>query len=241
MRASVFQLTIITMLFAGNAWSHDNAQACGTTAANSPALEAARSELKERPKSVPVRVDLADKLVGVGCYDEAVHTLEDGLKLFPNDRHLQTKLRTAKSFIGEREYLDKQPVAAAGTDAAFLRAQLRCKQIGDLAACDQAILAKPNEAALWAAKGDAFLKEKRAREALVAFNRAQQLNAVAPSDIDVTSRVNAAQALLAVQSPPSIASSISPRDLAPLPAERIASASPPVAKHSNVEPASRSN
>jgi tetratricopeptide (TPR) repeat protein len=184
---------------------------------------------------------LADKLIGIGCYDEAVHILEDGSKLFPSDRSLQARLRTARSFVGEREYLDKQvDGTAAMTDAAFLRLQLRCKQIGDLQACDQALTAKPGDAAIWAAKGDALLKEKRSREALVAFNRAKQV--AQGTDIDVTSRVNAALALLVAQNPPAIAPVSKPATVAvaqtPI---RTAAVTPPAPRFSNIEPVTRSN
>src|SRR5262245_58599313 len=93
---------------AAGAQAHDGAASCNNEAAKQPAFESARAEVKQKPKSPGVRIDLADRLLGIGCYDEAVHLLEDGVKLLPNDRNLQTKLKTAKSFIEEREQLAKK-------------------------------------------------------------------------------------------------------------------------------------
>jgi tetratricopeptide (TPR) repeat protein len=229
---------MLAMLYVGTALGHENTLACDAAAAGKPAIEAARNELKQKPKSVGTRTDLSDLLVGVGCYDEAVHVLEDGLKLIPNERTFQARLRTARSFIGEREYLEKVPALGTETSAAtVLRLELRCRQFAELPACETALASKPNDATLWAAKGDALLKDKRSQDALVAFNRAAQVSAAYPqtSEIDLTSKISAARALLAAQSPPVIA------PVKPAP-ERVASVQPqPTRKYSNIEPAGRSN
>jgi predicted Zn-dependent protease len=244
--ASVAALAILS---GDGAWSHENTLNCDPAAAKKPAIERARNDVKEKPKSIGARTDLTDLLVGVGCYDEAVHVLEDGLKLSPDDKTLQSHLRTARSFIGERKYLENLPVSSGTTARAeSLRAQLRCKQVGDVQACDQAITASPNDAALWAAKGDALLKEKRSREALLTFNRAKQVSASFPqaTDIDLTSRINAAQAMLAAQSPPAIApvmpTTDAPRKSVSAPTAAVAAAPVRVARtYSNLEPAGRSH
>jgi len=233
-------------LLHGSAWAHENALNCNSVAAKQPSIEGARAELQQKPKSVSVRMSLSDLLVGIGCYDEAVHVLEDGVKLYPSDRSLHTRLRTARSFIGEQQYLDKQPAVSGASNAAFLRAELRCKQIGDILACDEAVAMRPNDAALWAAKGDALLKDKRSEEALLAFTRASQANAsVAPSaQVDVTARVSAAKALLAMQSPTVVEGKPASPVAVPVAQAtvRTANAKLQVARtYSNVEPASRSN
>jgi len=241
------------VLFASAAWPHDHAHGCEAAASKEPALEAARAEVKQKPRASNLRAGLADRLIAIGCYDEAVIVLEEGLKFEPGDRGLQTRLRTARSFIGEREFLKQQPApAAVVSEAVLVRLQVRCKTVADLQACEQALANKPNDAALWAAKGDALLKEKRAQEALAAFNRARQVSATFPQDApDLTARFNAAQAMLATQKPPSIAPSKAPVRTAvvtpatqppPNAAVRVASAPAPVTKrYSNIEPPSRSN
>jgi predicted Zn-dependent protease len=136
--------------------------------------------------------------------------------------------------------------SSASGKAELLRAQLRCKQVGDVQACDQALAGAPNDAALWAAKGDALLKEKRSREALLTFNRAKQVNASFPqaTEVDLTSRINAAQALLAAQSPPAIVRAgptIEATRTTP-PASVVQPAPVRVARtYSNIEPPGRSH
>lgn len=230
------QLTLIAgaLLFSSGAWAHDGAASCKSDVAKQPAFEKARAEVRQKPRSVGTRTDLADALLEIGCYDEAVHLLEDGVKLLPNDRNLQTRLKTAKSYVEEREHQDNNASApVVASEAVFLRYQLRCKQIGDPAACDQAIGIKPTDVSLFTAKGDALLKERRPKEALLAFNRAKQL---AGTDAEFSSRINAAQAMLAAESPPAIAQKA---PAAPTPVRTAAVAPSP--RYSNIEPASRSN
>lgn len=251
MRTSLMAALLPMMLCASHAWSHDTTPSCGSAGAKQPSIDGARTELKHKPNSLSLRMRLADKLIDVGCYDEAVYVLEDGAMLYPADRDLQSRLKTARSFIGEREYLGKQPAANDGSEAAFLRAQLRCVQFGDLTACEQALANKPNDIALWVAKGDALLKEKRSRDAMLAFTRARQVNEAVDQvpEVDLISRINAAQALLAVQNPPSIAplKSVLNRGSAPTqtppPTTNIAPGSTQrfARAYSNLDPAGRSH
>jgi predicted Zn-dependent protease len=227
----------LSLFTAGTAWAHETKLNCTAAAAAQPAIESARTELGQKPKNAALRSSFADNLIGIGCYDEAVHVLEDGLKLDPSDKKLETRLKTARSFIGEREYLDKQPAKSA-SGAEFLRFQLRCKQFGEVQACDQALGLEPNDATLWAAKGDALLKERRSQDALTAFNRAKQVSVTSGqvADLDIASRINTAQAMLAAQRPPSIVQAgtgtAPPVRTAARPQSRI---------YSNIEPAGRSN
>src|SRR5262245_19650308 len=112
MRATLL-LAIVPALYLSTVQAHEGGATCDASAAKQPQIEAARGKLKAKPKSTGLRTNLAAQLIELGCYDEAVHLLEDGVKLSPNDRNLQTRLKTARSFIGEREYLDQQ----AGTRA----------------------------------------------------------------------------------------------------------------------------
>lgn len=254
MRAHLYEIVLsglLATLYAADASAHDGARNCDAATLAQPSIERARAELKQRPRTTSARLTLADLLIEASCYDDAVHFLEEGVELSPNDRTLQTRLRTARSFIGEREYLQSHPATKGDTSEAELRRLLlRCNQIGDSQACDQALAARPNDIALLTAKGDALLKEKRARDALLAFTRAQQVNAtLAPeARVDVTARINAAQALIATQSPPSIAKSrsapSSPTSNDPADREPIRTASvaqQPVRTYSNIQPAGQSN
>jgi len=234
-------------IWSASASAHDGAPTCDAAAANQPAFERARDDLKKNPRAVDTRVDLSDRLIDAGCYDEAVHLLEDGLKVTPNDRTLDTRLRTARSFVSEREYLNSHPVTKNDMGEAELRRfQLRCLQLGDAQACDQALSAKPDDISLMLAKGDALLKAERARDALMTFIRIRQANARLSADarVDVTERINTAQALLGALSPPTI--SQRPRVAASQPAAQQSSArvaaTPSVARtFSNIQLPGQSN
>jgi len=226
----------VVIMHSITARAHDEQSSCEAPAAKSPAIESARADLKRKPKSTSVHMSLADKLIDIGCYDEAVRVLEEGEKLSPADQALQSRLRMARSFVGERDFVSKQPAVAAGSEAEFLRAQLRCKQFGDVQACDVALAGRPNEIAFWIAKGDALLKEKRARDAFLSFNRARLLASAAGTDVDLVARIAAAQTLLAEQSPPAIEKS------KPVPATARVAEVPKLARtYSNVEPFTRSH
>src|SRR5689334_19535501 len=103
MRAHTLAL-LVPLLYVTAAWSHEGGPSCDSKAAQQPAIADARDALKQKPRSLAVRMNLADRLIDSGCYDEAVHVLEDGAQIFPSERNLQTRLRTARSFIKEREF-----------------------------------------------------------------------------------------------------------------------------------------
>lgn len=255
MRAHLYEIVLsglLATLYAVDVSAHDGARSCDATTLAQPSIERARAELKQQPRATSVRLALAERLIEASCYDDAVHLLEEGVELSPNDRAIQTQLRMARSFVGEREYLQTHPATKGDTSEAELRRLLlRCNQIGDAQACDEALAARPNDIALLTAKGDALLKEKRARDALLAFTRAQQVSAtLAPeARVDVTARINAAQTLIATQNPPTIAprtiaqsrSATSPASTARDPIRTASVAPQPVRTYSNIQPAGQSH
>lgn len=251
MRANVYELVLgglLAAFYAADAPAHDGARNCDVATSSQPSIQRARDELKQRPRAASARLALADLLIEASCYDDAVHVLEEGVELSPNDRALQTRLRAARSFIVEREYLQSHPVTKIDAGEAELRRLLlRCNQIGDAQSCEDALAMRPNDIGLLTAKGDALLKDKRARDALIAFNRALQVNAtLAPeARIDVTARIDAAQALLATQSPPSIAparpSTASNASAVGEPIRTASLAPQPARTYSNVQPPGQSH
>lgn len=247
-RIDIAAIGPLLALLAAGASAHDGAPNCDPATAAQPAFERARAELRQSPRALDVRIELSDRLIDAGCYDDAVHVLEDGLKAMPNDRTLDARLRTARSFVSEREYLRSHPVTKSDMGEAELRRlQLRCRQLGDVQACDQALAARADDVALLLAKGDALLKAQRARDALMTFIRIRQANARLAPDarMDVTDRISAAQALVAAQSPPSIAPTRT-RIAQSNPATavnstaRVASAAP-TRTYSNLQPPGQSN
>src|SRR5688572_12854426 len=97
-------LAAVLCVFAisGVARAHDHAKdgACAA-AADKPALTSAREALQRTPDALKVRLGLADLLIDAGCYEEAVHVLEDGTAMHARSDELQKRLRTARSLISE--------------------------------------------------------------------------------------------------------------------------------------------
>jgi tetratricopeptide (TPR) repeat protein len=185
-------LAAVLCVFAisGVARAHDHAKdgACAA-AADKPALTSAREALQRTPDALKVRLGLADLLIDAGCYEEAVHVLEDGTAMQARSDELQKRLRTARSLISERQFFDG--LDKAELEAKLSRNVLRCTRFADVEACDQALAMKPDDAAIVIARGDALLKAQRPLEALDSYRRAAALD---PSNADTAAKVNAAQA-----------------------------------------------
>jgi tetratricopeptide (TPR) repeat protein len=139
----------------------------------SPQVAATRAALNAAPHSLEARVKLADALIEATCYEEAVHALEDGQALHPRSAELQAKLRNARSLASEQSYFDGKDQAEQA--ARQSRNLLRCTRLADLAACDEALKVKPNDAQIVIARGDALLKAAQPAQALLSYRRARQL------------------------------------------------------------------
>ncbi len=186
-------LAVVLCLFAGTGVvrAHDHAKdgACAASA-NQPALLSAREALQGTPDALKIRLGLADLLIEAGCYEEAVHVLDDGVAMHARSEELQRRLRTARSLISERQFFDG--LDKAEMEAKLSRHVLRCTRFADLDACDQALALKPDDVAVVIARGDALLKSQHTLEALDAYRHAAVLD---PSNADTTAKVNAAQAM----------------------------------------------
>ena len=167
---------------------HPNARAGLCQSAASPQVATARAGLKASPDSLAARIKLADAFIEATCYDEAVHTLEDGQAIHPRNSELQAKLRNTRSLVSEQSYFEGKEQAEQA--ARVSRNLLRCTRLGDVSACDEALKLKPNDAEMLLAKGDALLKASKPADAEFAYRRAQQ---AAPGNPRVTSQLAAAQ------------------------------------------------
>ncbi len=163
--------------------------ACESSAQKS-AIVSARGSLQQTPDALKVRLELADLLIDANCYEEAVHVLEDGTAIHARSDELQKRLRTARSFISERQFFEG--LDQAELEAKLSRNVLRCTRFGEVEACDQALAIKPDNLAVVVARGDALLKAQRPLDALDAYRRAMALD---KSNADVLAKINAAQAL----------------------------------------------
>ena len=144
-----------------------------------PSLANARAALDQDPNDVDTRIAVAQALVDKGCYSDAVALLEAGAALRPRSSQLQSKLRAARSMLSEQKYFEG--LGQAQENALQQRNLLRCQQLADLVACDDALRSKPDDLTLMLAKGDALLKSARPAEAVGISQRAVQLNPTAAS------------------------------------------------------------
>jgi tetratricopeptide (TPR) repeat protein len=156
--------------------------------AHSAELDAARTALGQDERALDPRLKLADALLAQACYADAVHVLEEGEPLHPRNGAIQSRLRDARSMLSEQRYFDG--LGRAEEAAKVQRNVLRCGQLGDLAACDEAVRAKPDDGSVVAAKADALIKANRPADALPAYRRALEL---APSDASLQVRARDAE------------------------------------------------
>jgi Flp pilus assembly protein TadD len=162
-------------------------------AAAQPAIANTKAALDRNPTDLPTRFKLADAWSDTGCFNEALQVLQSGRELHPESKELETRLRVARSLVGEETYFDN--LDRANDDAKLKRDTFRCTKLSDLDACGEALRMKPDDPALLVAQGDALVREKRPAEAIGHYRRAA---AVAPDLPDVASKISAAEA----QSPP---------------------------------------
>jgi tetratricopeptide (TPR) repeat protein len=179
---------VILLALSSAARADENANLC-QTATNNPSVVAAKQALEATPSSLAARFKLADSLIEANCYDQAVHTLEDGEAMHPRNSELQAKLRTTRSFVNEQDYFEGKEQAELAAKAS--RNLLRCTKLDDVNACDEALKLKPDDVEILLAKGDALLKASRLAEAELSYRRALQ---VAPDNTRVTTQLAAAQA-----------------------------------------------
>jgi tetratricopeptide (TPR) repeat protein len=149
-------------------------------------IAARKSALQRSPTLLGTRIELAKLLEKAGCYDEAVHFLEEGKKYNPYNPTLLFNLRSARNKLEEeheREGLDR---AEAG--ARLNRKIERCTGEHEVAACDEVLSQQPNNTKILIAKGDALMKEHRPIEAWKAYLRASEL---APNDATLSAKLQA--------------------------------------------------
>jgi tetratricopeptide (TPR) repeat protein len=126
--------------------------------------------LDKDPDAVDTRIRLANALSDRGCYADAVRLLEAGVERDPDSRLLKERLRSARSTQSEQGYFEG--LGHAQEAAKAQRNLLRCRDLGDIGACDQALAAAPNDRDLLIARGDALMRASRPAEALTSYDRA---------------------------------------------------------------------
>jgi tetratricopeptide (TPR) repeat protein len=212
------------------------------SAAAQPAIIGAKSVLERNPADLAARFSLADAWSDAGCFTEAVQTLQNAPDPQSRNQELQTRLRVAKSLVGEEVYFEK--LDRADAEAKLKRDTFRCSTLSDLDACSEAVRIKPEDAALLIEYADALVRAKRAGEAISRYRRAA---ALAPNQADIATKLSAAEAQVRASQ-----ASIAAPSTAPLARTRTAAESSArvararatdttVRQYSNAEPASSSH
>jgi tetratricopeptide (TPR) repeat protein len=165
---------ILLMLSAGSAWSRDAAtpSECQVLASQ-PALSSALAKVARHSDDLRAQVALADAWSDAGCYNEAVVVLQNAVNAQPGVIELQTRLRVAKSLVGEEHFFDD--LDRVDRQARVKRDAFRCSNLEDLDACNEAARLQPDDPAPLTALGDALMRAKRPSEALQHYRRAETL------------------------------------------------------------------
>ncbi len=89
------------------------------------------------------------------------------------DQRNLSKVVPVQSNVSEQHLIEE--VSRAAVAAKAQRNLLRCAQLSEVAACDEAVKGQPNDPQILVARGDALLKANRPVEALAAFRRAVEI------------------------------------------------------------------
>jgi cytochrome c-type biogenesis protein CcmH/NrfG len=177
--------------------AHAVARASCQSGKHSDTVTDAKTAMEHNPDDLGPRLRMADTLVDQGCYQEAVEILEAAEAAFPRNAELNGKMRDVRSLVTEQTYIEGLTQAAEG--AKLARNQLRCTRLSDIAACEDALRSKPDDAPLLLAKGDALMQANRPADAVTAYHHVTQLR---PGDDSVKTKLAAAEALIAKTQPP---------------------------------------
>jgi tetratricopeptide (TPR) repeat protein len=164
-------LALLLICLCRAAWPHEAASpAACQAAAEQPAIAVAKAALDADPADLRVRLKLADAWSDAGCFGDTLQVLQGGEALHPGNKELQTRLRVAKSLVGEQNYFDSMDRAAK--NATLSRAAFRCAKLADVSACDDALSMKPDDPELLVAKADSLMQLKRLGEAIGTYRNA---------------------------------------------------------------------
>jgi Flp pilus assembly protein TadD len=210
-------------------------------AATQPPIAAAKDAVARNPTAVRAQFNLADAWSEAGCFNEALQVLSTAADANPGNKELETRLRVARSVVGEEHFFET--LNRADDQARLKRATFRCTSLADPDACGEAVQLQPEDASLLAAQGDALMRAGRPAEALNAYRHAAEL---APEQADLAAKMAAAQAQMPAPtvnssdaSPPVRVSSTRPAR----PSARYLARVPPQSapRYSNLEPESQSH
>jgi tetratricopeptide (TPR) repeat protein len=182
----VAAVLLLTMLVSSRVAVAASESTCVNGGQQNPDIATRKTVLQRSPTLLGTRIELANLLEKAGCYDEAVHLLEEGQKYNPFNPTLQFGLRRARNLVKEEHHLEG--VDQAEASARLNRKMERCTREHEVAACDEVLSQQPNNTKILTAKGDALMKAHRPVEAWKAYLRASEL---APNDSALTAKLQA--------------------------------------------------
>jgi tetratricopeptide (TPR) repeat protein len=189
-RVPPFIALVLPLLLTGLAMAdapHGTAAACPFDAQPKPVADA-WAALKRNPDELEAQLKVADALIDQGCYKEALPVLEAGVAQRPRSSELQSRLRAVRSMLNEENFFEG--LGNAQEIATFQHSLLRCTQLADLSACDDALRSKPDDPQLVVGKGDALLHAGRPAEAIAVYLHAAGFR---PGDEEIRSKLAAAE------------------------------------------------
>jgi tetratricopeptide (TPR) repeat protein len=185
---SVAALLLLTLLASSRVAVAASERTCVNGGQQNPDIAAGKTALQRSPTQLGKRMELANLLEKAGCYDEAVHLLEEGQKYNPFNPTLLFSLRRARNMVKEEHYLEG--IDQAEASARLNRKMERCTREREVAACDEVLSQQPNNTKILIAKGDALVEAHRPAEASKAYIRASEL---APNNTALTGKLQALQ------------------------------------------------
>jgi tetratricopeptide (TPR) repeat protein len=179
---------LLPLVLADPAAAQEEAHSSCQNVSEPKSVTHAKAALESDPSVLSARLNLADALVDAGCYQDATAVLQEGQAMHSHSSELQRKLRDVRSMLAEQSYfegLDK-----AEESAKLQRDMLRCSQLSDIDACDDALRSKPDDLQVALAKGDALLQKNRPADAVSTYRHADSLT---PGSEVVEARIAAAE------------------------------------------------
>jgi len=183
---SVTALLLLTLLAPSRVAVAASESSCVNGGQQNPDIAAGKIALQRWPSQLGKRMELANLFEKAGCYDEAVHVLEEGQKYNPYNPTLLFGLRRARNIVKEEHHLED--IDQAETSARLNRKMERCTREREVAACDEVLSQQPNNTKILIAKGDALVTAHRPAEAWKAYIRASEL---APNDTALSGKLQA--------------------------------------------------
>jgi tetratricopeptide (TPR) repeat protein len=154
---------VLSMLAGGVAHSREAASAAACrAAAQQPAISHARSAVAEDSRDVRSAFALADAWSEAGCFSEAAQALQEAVASNPGNPQLETRLRVARSLVGEERFFDN--IERADSAARLKRDLFRCSSLSDLDACNEAVRLAPTDPTATAARTEALARAGKSAE-----------------------------------------------------------------------------